>query len=364
MSLITRCPACGTRFRVVPDQLKISDGWVRCGQCSEVFDASAVVQSVPDLAPASLPSSVAADASRFAPSPAHAAPPSEPRDTAADAGFEATVAVEDLPAPEAQDTVVELPPWASEPSADAPGGPAEPHEPHPSAEGRIEPTLDAPAGPELPSPGAASASLQPEETRPAAAAGTPDDAPGPASEAAGPSRLEDISFVRQARRRALWRRPVVRAALGLLALALLAVLSAQLALHHRDRLANAFPVLKPALELLCQPPQCRIGPPRQIDAVAIDGSSFSRLRPDAYRLTVTLSNPSSAAVALPALELTLTDTQDQPVLRRVLQPADLGPEAPAVLAASTEWTATLTLAVAPGPATARIAGYRLLAFYP
>ena len=40
MSLITSCPACGTMFRVVPDQLKISEGWVRCGHCSEVFDAS------------------------------------------------------------------------------------------------------------------------------------------------------------------------------------------------------------------------------------------------------------------------------------------------------------------------------------
>ena len=27
-------------FRVVPDQLRISEGWVRCGQCDEIFDAS------------------------------------------------------------------------------------------------------------------------------------------------------------------------------------------------------------------------------------------------------------------------------------------------------------------------------------
>ena len=40
MSFVTRCPACATHFRVVSDQLKISDGWVRCGQCGEVFDAS------------------------------------------------------------------------------------------------------------------------------------------------------------------------------------------------------------------------------------------------------------------------------------------------------------------------------------
>jgi predicted Zn finger-like uncharacterized protein len=39
MSLATRCDACGTIFRVVQDQLKVSDGWVRCGRCQTVFDA-------------------------------------------------------------------------------------------------------------------------------------------------------------------------------------------------------------------------------------------------------------------------------------------------------------------------------------
>ncbi|MEO7953600.1 MAG: zinc-ribbon domain-containing protein, partial [Polaromonas sp.] len=45
MSLITRCPACGTMFKVVADQLKIAQGWVRCGQCGEVFDASGQLQT-------------------------------------------------------------------------------------------------------------------------------------------------------------------------------------------------------------------------------------------------------------------------------------------------------------------------------
>ena len=39
MSLATRCPACHTTFRVVQDQLKVSEGWVRCGRCNEVFNA-------------------------------------------------------------------------------------------------------------------------------------------------------------------------------------------------------------------------------------------------------------------------------------------------------------------------------------
>ena len=39
MSLITRCPNCGTAFRVQPTQLVARSGRVRCGKCSAVFDA-------------------------------------------------------------------------------------------------------------------------------------------------------------------------------------------------------------------------------------------------------------------------------------------------------------------------------------
>src|ERR1700712_2465646 len=64
MSLATRCTSCGTAFRVVQDQLKISEGWVRCGKCNAVFnaleglfdlgrDASPDWESAPIQAPAS-----------------------------------------------------------------------------------------------------------------------------------------------------------------------------------------------------------------------------------------------------------------------------------------------------------------------
>ena len=47
MSQITCCPFCATKFKVVPDQLRISEGWVRCGQCKEIFDAAAHLQVLP-----------------------------------------------------------------------------------------------------------------------------------------------------------------------------------------------------------------------------------------------------------------------------------------------------------------------------
>ncbi|NMK47646.1 DUF3426 domain-containing protein [Achromobacter sp. Bel] len=41
MALTTRCPQCGTSFKVVPDQLRVRNGLVRCGACSTVFDGRA-----------------------------------------------------------------------------------------------------------------------------------------------------------------------------------------------------------------------------------------------------------------------------------------------------------------------------------
>jgi len=38
MSLTTRCPTCGTAFRVLPAQLSARGGKVRCGRCNGVFD--------------------------------------------------------------------------------------------------------------------------------------------------------------------------------------------------------------------------------------------------------------------------------------------------------------------------------------
>ena len=38
MSLLARCPACGTTFRVQPAQLAVKSGNVRCGKCAAVFN--------------------------------------------------------------------------------------------------------------------------------------------------------------------------------------------------------------------------------------------------------------------------------------------------------------------------------------
>src|SRR5437763_7973166 len=41
MSLVTRCPICGTAFRVQSAQLAAHSGTVRCGKCGGVFNGVA-----------------------------------------------------------------------------------------------------------------------------------------------------------------------------------------------------------------------------------------------------------------------------------------------------------------------------------
>jgi predicted Zn finger-like uncharacterized protein len=44
MTEITKCPQCGTRFKVTKEQLDAHEGLVRCGHCHEVFDADKYIQ--------------------------------------------------------------------------------------------------------------------------------------------------------------------------------------------------------------------------------------------------------------------------------------------------------------------------------
>ena len=338
MSLITRCPACGTMFKVVPDQLRISQGWVRCGHCAEVFDATAHLQGEAQRS--------AGDAASSAPS-TPSAPPAQPAaDVASEAGAESEAFESSLTTEIGEGVAFDAPDSAQLEA---------------EARALVEDPLDHPFelrrrdDSEL---------LEVAAARADSRARLEDDSEGPSEAPSdGEALLHGVSFVRKAGRKAFWERPAIRAALLLCMLGLAVLLALQFGVHERDRLAASMPALRPWLARLCEPLKCGIGPPRQIDAIAIDSSSFNKLRGDAYRLNVTLKNLGGVAVAMPALELTLTDGQDQAVVRRVLTPAELGPGA-GVIAPGSEWAGSLALALAADGAGARIAGYRLLAFYP
>lgn len=538
MSQITRCPSCATSFKVVADQLRISEGWVRCGQCKEVFDASAHLLpvapaallpdvSLTDVRPPPAPTARKSDAERAwgggaaPPSPpalergAQAAPMAAPTAHADAAGHRADTSLPMAAAPLAQAMpVLDIPaptvpaflavgatasdastlnlaptapfswrpvptPWAAEavdssrslsgptvdlqameevvakPVLDAAAGAAQPTavadadvagaaevvrggyelpaaDPHDSiglddpvtsgkaggessladlgealveAAGRAvaaEPALEhhgealssdlpsdehhdappvvpatlgavpeplpsvdfvqrpvvdeIPTALELVADDSPAAVLQARSRKPMASQADEDEQGEASAHEAGP----EVSFVVAARRKAFWRKPMVRVVLVLVLLVLVVGLLLQVAVQERDRIAATDPRARPWLLKLCEPLRCEVAPQRQIADVVIDSSSFNKARGDSYQLALAMKSKADIPLAMPAVELTLTDAQDQPVLRRVLLPTDMA--APAELPARGEWSTSVSVIVTTGGA--RVAGYRLLAFYP
>ncbi len=376
-TLAARCTACSTVFRVVPDQLRVSDGWVRCGRCSEVFNAAENLIDLDTGAPRRL------DLSGTRPGAASAGPhPPVPDDAFSDDAM-ATTEVLAGPAPDrTSPDVVQIEP-----------GPVTVHVNVPEAE--IEPELTVlrraeDAAVDLTAAATATANArsagdvdaaQPEPRTPLAPESAPEAASPPASASATAADPEPAaaaepaiplpSFVRHADRAARWRQPRVRAALasGVVVAALL--LAAQVAITYRDVAAARWPGLRPVLEAGCRPLGCRVGPAQSIDALTVESSGLVRVEQTRlYELTVSLRNRAALDLAVPAVEVSLTDAQGRLLSRRVLQPADLG-VALASVAAGRDLALQTTLQTAPlstpppgDDSEGVVAGYTIELFYP
>lgn len=383
MSLATRCTDCGTVFRVVQDQLKVSEGWVRCGRCSAVFNAQEHLFELGAMPPAAVsppPPSTAQDPkSQAAPQDVAAEPrPAEPighdRSSLAAMGV---VAAHEAP----------LPMQAHLPMAPMPPAPAPPvrheapvHDPildmAPPPDGfRQEPAFDV----DMPPPPSVEAlQADPHEFPPQSdeqpgvvvAVGEASEAPHAAVDDPGTVQIDaddadrsgpTPSFLQTGKAGgAFWRRPAVHG--GLVAAAVLLSLAAMLqsAVAWRDTLAAHVPALQPALQSLCDGLGCRIAPPRRIDRLSVDASGLTRIEGSPlHRLSVTLRNRAETAVLAPALDLTLSDAQGKLISRRVLQATDFGLTTVAIDAG-----AELPLQALLSTGDRRIAGYTVELFYP
>ena len=360
MSLATRCPSCGTVFRVVLDQLRISEGWVRCGRCNAVFDAAEVLFDIDQGTPVQLDRSPpvpieplhlpAHSAEPAAEPPAAAAPPDEPLLITDWAG----------PMSEAPATPAAVPP----PQALAPGpGPVQRIEPqfeHPAADVRIDPMFDAPL---LRSPSVHDGD---DEIRISDVGPITEPAAQPWAATEGPAAAPTPKFLQAAERAAWWRKPTVRTGLAA-AVALLAVTAVlQAALLARDSLAAQLPATAPLLQALCRLGGCQVQSPRRIDAITVDSSALGRLDGPGpglglglYRLQLTLHNRADIALLAPALELSLTDGQGKLTLRRVLGLAELG-----LAQATLHAGQAVTLQADLSAGAQRIDGYSVELFYP
>lgn len=328
MTLATRCPACGTTFRVVQDQLKVSEGWVRCGRCSEVFSAlESLVDIAPRPGPAGLPTK--------APETRVAAPLPPAIDM--DDDFVDHVAVQ---------TPAELDPGQA-PSLIAPeaipqsdGGPAG-TAPAPPAQDDAFTSISSVV------PGAKD---WPAETADFPAA--PDDRV--------PNTMATPGFLREAERAAHWRRPGVRAALALTSLTLAMALGLQTALTYRDTFASRWPAARPLLTEACRMAGCRIEPLRDIGAVAVESSGLSQLDgTTVYRLSLVLRNRAAWAVMAPAVDLMLTDVQGRVLARKVMTVTELGSPSGTI-----DGRAELALQANLSTGERRVTGYKIEIFHP
>lgn len=334
----TRCPDCGTIFRVTSEQLRLKAGKVRCGQCSRVFNA--FDEFLPEgLAPAEPEPAEAAEAS------AKAAESPEPSPTEDDPEFAS-------PQPEAiqppvepfEPAPLETPPEAIFPEAH---------------DGTVAQEPEIAATDALPEAAIENPLETPEESTLAAreaglvAAREFSDTPGYNRWAAGTlAAAGPGGFAGESPRHAVW--PFV-----LVASLLFLALSGQLLYYFRSDVVLRLPEAAKLFELAA----IDIPLPRNVDLVAIDTSDLqSDNGRGLFVLNATLHNRANYAQAWPALELTLTDTSDTVVSRRVMSATDYLPPAisPEAFPANGEVAVRLWIEAR----NIGAAGYRLYIFYP
>lgn len=328
MALATKCPQCGALFRVVADQLKLRGGLVRCGQCRAVFDAigsltyvedSALTQArtVSALSPA-VPSSFEATEEgatgpatrqRLGPSTTLRISPVAP----------ATLAGIVVPRSEAAPKSAEDPTSvrrrakaAARANAEAKGTPTEPA----ASRGGVPTLVEAESGGTSAAPSAEPASESAAETLDAIQAAAP-LTEGSEGETTSSEPLP--SFAREKRTTARGFSIVFGG--GSLLLASLAAI--QLAVIFRAELMVHSPQSRLLLMDLCGVFHCTVNWPMQADQLAVIGSELQAIPgTSALELTAVVRNRAPFRQSLPAVEVTLTDTRNRAVARKVFSPAD------------------------------------------
>lgn len=374
MSLVTRCASCGTVFRVVQDQLKVSSGWVRCGRCGEVFNA---LQTLFDLERDVL-SPTGAAAPPGLPSPDHRVlrdaaaghPPASPPAASDDRWRNGARAVEPAaapvrppPAPPPARTAVEAPGPADSFAASAPSPedfPASMLPDDPDTGGRTE----RPDG----------RSIWPSDSMPSRWIEPPRESALPAGAASDSRQLVVVSpdgetttadqpeFLREDQRRARWSSPLARGLLGSAAVGLAVLLGAQVAIHQRDKVADLWPWSRPMLVQACRIGGCEVlEAPRRLESFTVESTALTKVGTgvDTYRLTITLRNRGARAAMLPSVELSLLDGEGQLLSRRALDPADFRVQRP-VVPAGADTTLQLLMTAGRG----RVNGFTIEIFYP
>jgi predicted Zn finger-like uncharacterized protein len=376
MALATQCPHCHTTFRVAHDQLKLRAGLVRCGSCKQIFNGIENLLRPEDVEPAdnaAASSPVRSDGPAVSSSSAPAAEIDAPATS-----FSHPVAEEPVASPSATSiTPIPVPEQSANLSNAGTESDAMPFSDDPL----LRMTLmdftdkrDAPASSEVTEAATSDAAPAPHPhdpldqamedlTRKPLRTREAEENEADALDQADDAGYDEPRFVRVGRRRQRIGQALEIVMILGSAILLLAVL-AQGMYVFRNQIAARFPQTKQALSNACTRLGCQVGLPAQIDAVSIESNELQALAPDsnAFTLSVLLRNRGSIAQAWPNIELTLNDTNDKPIARRVFMPRDyLAPsDVNKGFAASSEQPVKLSFELT----QLKASGYRVYLFYP
>ncbi len=146
---------------------------------------------------------------------------------------------------------------------------------------------------------------------------------------------------------------------------LLAILAGLQSLYYwRSNIASDYPQFKPFLTQACVALNCEIALPKNLDLLALDDSDMQE-NPDhekVIKFSSLLINNAPYTQAYPNIELTLTNTADEPVLRKLISPNDYlanNTNAAAGLDSREEIRINLNIQVS----DLAVAGYRALLVY-
>ena len=276
MSSITQCPQCNTRFKVNQGQLDAHQGLVRCGRCQVVFNATHYLYDDEPSPQLDLPILLA----ETQPKPMHAE--STPQDGLVPAKHEepdsSQIPLYETPYVVDHATLLHLTPDSA------------------GKQGEIEAEEEA------------EASIQ------------------TGNNIEQLTLAQQISFAGKPLKAA--SKPVKKIrrwpwVMG--CLLLLVVLLAQATYFFRVKLAASLPGLKPALTFYCDLFSCTIPLPHDIDQMSIESSDMEIADPaqaNVITFNALLRSRAPYPQAYPNLELTLTDTQDKALARRIFRPAE------------------------------------------
>lgn len=287
MSGTTLCPHCGTRFKISETQLESHHGMVRCGHCLQAFDARPGF--VPDQ-----------------PSPQLELPIlHEPAADIADETPSALIASEEIADDSFEPVADDEADILTDATADT--GSVVPNKIIQSGNARNK-TLDyTEMATAEQDEGHAPPLLEIESLQPMTLA-----------EQVAIVQDEDDSEFRPERRTWPW---------AIAAFLLLLALLAQAAYFFRVDLAARLPGLKPALVSYCQLLKCTVPLPQNADLMSIESSGLEAdpAHENQVVLNVLLRNRAPYSQAFPNLELTLNDTRDAALARRIFRPVDYLP---------------------------------------